>query len=422
MPETSARKEINRVAPLARELTAVGADRGATRLLGAALIVAFYYLSYRYPLQINSSTTSPSYSDTPTWLQVAKYGLFALLMGAGFVYFGVSRSVARFERVRVPPAITLLAAFAASWPLAQAALFRRADLVETGVFLAYSVLLLAVAPLLDVKPLIRITKAFVVLSVVVNVVQIALYVVNGRLPALAYAGTTSIRFGSIWDDPNGFAIVIALLLPIAWLSFRRGRVLTVLLLTASLALSQSVTGVVATLTGFAIVWLLQLRLSSSWLPAFLVVVLVAGAVEFASLSSSPVVATFLQGKAGSVQGHLDAITVFRSLQVQQFLGFAPITTPVESGYVDLVGTEGILFAILYVVMLVALAAKSHRNGMALQKKDPRRGLHFGISAFSIAVIIGLTNLPLHSVFPVNALVAVCLVIAFCVPNQKDALQ
>ena len=53
-------------------------DRLATNAFAALLVIAFYYLGYRYPLRINSSTTSPTYSDTPGWLQVGKYLLKGL--------------------------------------------------------------------------------------------------------------------------------------------------------------------------------------------------------------------------------------------------------------------------------------------------------------------------------------------------------
>lgn len=397
-------------------------DRGATRLVTFALLLVLYYLSYRYPLQINSSTTSPSYSDTPSSLQAAKYLLYAVLVGLAVVYFGTSRSVRSFARTIVPPAIVLGAASVAVWPVAQAILFKRADLVENGIFFALSVVVLLAAPVIRPAPVVRVLQWFTVIAIVVNGVQVLLYLAIGRLPALAYAGTISIRFGSLWDDPNGFAIAIAFVLPIAALGFKRFRIPIVLLLLGSLLLTQSVTGVVSTLAAVVIVWVLQLKVSSTWIPALLVVIAAGAAVQVASLVSNPVVESFVQGKAGSVQGHLNAFSILSDLGAGQLSGFDPMAVTVESGYVDMIGTEGVVYTLIYVVILLALLVRSMRNARASVIGSAGRALHFASATLSVAMLVGLTNLPLQSVFPLNALVAISLIIEFCAEPRSEDLR
>ncbi|ROS36267.1 hypothetical protein [Curtobacterium sp. PhB78] len=382
-----------------------------------ALVVAFYYLSYRYPFQINSSMTSPSYQDTPATLQAAKYGLFVGIAATALVYFSVSRARRPFIRVSVPPLVVLGLSVVALWPVAQAMLFGRPDLVETGVFFVLTVLYLLVAPELDVSGTLRTAKAFVVIALAVNLLQIGLYLAVGRLPALAYEGTTSIRFGSLWDDPNGFAVVIAYLLPVAAVGFRRFRILMVLLLLGSLVLTQSVTGIVATLAAVVIVWVLRLRLTSTWIPAFLVVVVIAAAVRLASLVSNPVVEAFVEGKSGSVQGHLEALTILDGLGLGQLLGFDPMLATVESGYVDLIGTEGVPFAVVYVLALLALLHRSMVNARGTD--DRSRAVHLASATLSVAILVALVNLPVQSVFPLNALVALSFAFEFCTPIRTE---
>ena len=43
-------------------------------------MLAFYYLAYRYPLQIGRSLTSPTYTDTPPALQTGKYVLIVAIL------------------------------------------------------------------------------------------------------------------------------------------------------------------------------------------------------------------------------------------------------------------------------------------------------------------------------------------------------
>lgn len=396
-----------------------GADRAASRLLAIVLILVLYYLSYRYPLQINSSLTSPSYSDTPAALQATKYALYAALAAAVALYFAVSRSRVIFERVPVPSGIVLATIVVTLWPVTQAVLFQRSDLIETGIFFLVPAIMLLAAPSIDVLPLRRILMAFVVVAVLVNIVQIALYLVEGRLPALAYAGTISIRFGSLWDDPNGFAVAIAYLLPIAAGAFRVLRVPLVILLLGSLVISQSVTGAVATVAAVIIVWILQLRISSAWIPAFLVVVFASLALRLSTLTSNPVVESFIQGKAGSVQGHLAALTVLEELRPEQLLGFSPTTELVESGYVDMLGTEGLVFSVIYVGLLIALAVRALRNARAGEAGALARPVHYASATLAVAMLIALVNLPVQSVFPLNALLAVSLIVEFCTRPRSE---
>src|SRR5450759_557644 len=58
-------------------------DGLVTGMVSALFIIGFYYLSYRYPLKINNSQTSPTYSDTPTWLQAGKYLFIAVVLAVG---------------------------------------------------------------------------------------------------------------------------------------------------------------------------------------------------------------------------------------------------------------------------------------------------------------------------------------------------
>ena len=52
----------------------------ATLLIGFALNLFLFYYIYRYALQMNSSDTSPTYSDTTFFWKVAKYLLLLAIL------------------------------------------------------------------------------------------------------------------------------------------------------------------------------------------------------------------------------------------------------------------------------------------------------------------------------------------------------
>src|SRR5258708_33838133 len=94
-----------------RNWTRIYLNKVPERSFWVALFIATAYLSYRYPLQINSSTTSQVYSDTPLSLQAGKFALIFLTccISAPFLLWK------RFNRLQA--GIVILTAMIFSFPL-----------------------------------------------------------------------------------------------------------------------------------------------------------------------------------------------------------------------------------------------------------------------------------------------------------------
>ena len=58
-----------------------------TKTFFAAVVLYLYYYSYRYVLKVNSTGTSPTYGDTPFFLQFAKYAILLFLVCALFLFY-----------------------------------------------------------------------------------------------------------------------------------------------------------------------------------------------------------------------------------------------------------------------------------------------------------------------------------------------
>jgi hypothetical protein len=187
-------------------------------LLLVASGVAVLYDSYRYPLRINDASTSPTYRNTPLSLQAGKYAVLALLavLLVGFAL----RDRRDLGRLRRSDALLLVLG---SYALVRSGL----AVLSTHSYSSLRVVLpfvcaipfaLVAAPWAAAKAgrssrFIQAAAAFggvvVVLDAAVNLVELALWRATGRLPALGYSHGL-VRFGGIWDDPNGTAAFSAL--------------------------------------------------------------------------------------------------------------------------------------------------------------------------------------------------------------------
>lgn len=60
----------------------------SNRIFWWVMVFSLLYSSYRYPLQINFSGTSPNYSDTPEILQMGKYLVLVCLVFISIIMEG----------------------------------------------------------------------------------------------------------------------------------------------------------------------------------------------------------------------------------------------------------------------------------------------------------------------------------------------
>lgn len=190
-----------------RQLSAIPA------LLITASVVAVLYDAYRYPLRINDSATSPTYRSTPLALQAGKYAILAVLAVAlVFVALRDRRRLARLRGIDILllalGSYALLRAGVAAAPTHSTASLRTILPFVCGIPFAVIGAAWVGAERDRLSAFVRGAAAFgsgvVVLHAAVNVVEMGLWATTGRLPALAYTHGL-VRFGGVWDDPNGCA-------------------------------------------------------------------------------------------------------------------------------------------------------------------------------------------------------------------------
>ena len=209
---------------LSSALSAVKRLSAVPALLLAASTVAVLYDAYRYPLRINDTATSSTYRNTPLALQAGKYAILGVL---AVVLLGVVlRDRRELARVRGGDLLLFgLGSYAVLRAgLAGVSAHSTASLHVVLPFVSGIPFAVAGASWVLAKPgrstaFVQAAAAFggavVVLHALVNLVEVGLWAATGRLPALGYSHGL-VRFGGIWDDPNGTAafsafVVIAVL-------------------------------------------------------------------------------------------------------------------------------------------------------------------------------------------------------------------
>ena len=397
------------------------------------LLLAFFYNSYRYPFQINATSTSPTYSPTPFIFKVGKYLIFALMYAAlGYARFYTQPRL-KLGTYR-QAAIIGVAFFLSFFPLLVGVIIRSIATIETGFFLCVAFMFhLYHRYQLPIEPLVRLLKWITLVAIGYNLMQILLFVTIGRLPALAYANSIAVRFGGPLDDPNGFGILIALLLGFSFYYFRgtvRSLVLGSLLL--SLLLTQSLTALAsvvlatggaalsyAVLTYRASKSLLWTGLLGAGVVVGLILVFLDEVVAFVNL--------FLLLKAGSIEGHAESAEVLLESDITHWLGIRSMNAFSETGYINLIVNLGVGYTLLFIAYGIRAMYRCLRWLVSPQHDRSTKSLALAMLLYLLTVYIGMLNLPLEQVFPINVVTAFCLGLSntslhpMATPNRQSVL-
>lgn len=384
-----------------------GTRRGRIELY--CLLTALYYLWYRYPFQINSSQTSPTYSDTPPLIEIGKYVLLAIIGIWALIQLLVmnasSHNWKKFHSIYalVDTAMVLLGVTVTL----KAILVRDSQLFEFGVvtILATPMVMATVRIRVNLKGIATILASFLIISLLVEGLEVFLYYHAGRLPALAYTDSVSVRFGALWDDPNGWGIFCSFLLPFALLFFRRK--LTKIVVTAgivgSLLFTQSITAII--LVPICTVLVLSTLSHRSFFGTRLALAGVAAVILMVLFWALPAgfVNDLISSKQGSILAHNQSLSVTPS--PLDMLGFGTSTTFLESGLLALIIKGGILDLLMVItigLVGVILGLRTLRR-VPETSSSTQLAVIAGATSFLLAVVCGSINLSYITVFPINYL-------------------
>ncbi len=180
------------------------------------LIFMYLFYFYRYPFKINSTLTSPTYHNTPLSIQIFKYVLFFIFYLVLIYIIHKNELLKKIDIKKIYGKIKWYIFFIV-YILISAVVFHLSslhmlirnssvDFIIKFVFFTPLLLLpIFFSNFRNVKYIIfYLFSMFLLINVSSDIIQLILFFTVHRLPALAYSGG-SVRFGGLWDDPNGSA-------------------------------------------------------------------------------------------------------------------------------------------------------------------------------------------------------------------------
>lgn len=392
-------------------------------LIACILALYLFYYSYRYILRMNSDLTSPTYGPTPFGFQFAKYAILAVL--CVLLLFSVIT-----KKIRPFPAVSyliILLLFAQN--VYAFVLIGSVDSMIAILCWLPALIVLLVDVRIGCGSVIKVIDFFLCFTIVYELLQIALYALVGRLPALAYptGKLTDVRFGGAWDDPNGFSVLLCFLIPYSVYRFRgKKRVLVTVLLALFMLLTWSMTGL-ACFVGILVLWgILYLRrhpdtvVSKGMVIAFSVIFFAAIGIALYLVFGSDSFSYFLQTKLGSFQGHMAGWDV-SSMSFGEFIGLTPNGMKPETSIIALINHGGVIHMLLFYAFGVAVLWNAYRNLCAVRRESKEFPLFAGILAYELAFLVASVNLPFVYSFSNFGIYAIFLTITFAKRREYASL-
>jgi hypothetical protein len=378
----------------------VDGERKATRnyLFWLAIALCAIYYCYRYPLQINDSGTSPTYSDTPTLLQAGKFVLAVPLIALSLLRW-LSSSLKIFNWP-----VVFCALFLCSFPFLKVLGEFDSQYVVLMFWMIFALTLVLGVGCITISAIDRCFCLLLWYSFATTFLQVLLFATIGRLPALAYAGTYSIRFGGFLDDPNGFPAILFLLMGWSYKRFKgRTRLVALGGLTICLFLTQSWTALgffLLVLFVFVLVRAFRRPITAIAAIAMLPMVGIV-AVRLAPLFQTGFLLEVMESKRGSIEGHVFPWEFWASRWKDWVLLGDSKYNAYESWWQAAVVNFGLVWFFAYFVLVIALLLGMWR---AYAKSTPEsKPVFSGLLLFGLFFFVGSVNLPFPVVFPINAL-------------------
>ena len=268
--------------------------------------------------------------------------------------------------------------------------------------IAALILVIATSPI-TVAALNRYFRFIFFYALASTLIEVILFLTIGRLPALAYVNSISVRFGGFLDDPNGFAALIYMLMGWAYYSFSgKKRLFAEIALLFCILLTQSFTAF-----GFLVLLALvfagyhQVRKPRP----FLVMSLVALFSIILISVWSPLIrliSLLIKLRSGSADVHLAQVTTTKMATGAYWFFGLPYYVSYESWWVGSLINFGIpwyLLSLVVIGMLVFFTFRAFRKA----RRTPYKAVISGIWMLSCYFLVGSVNLPYFKVFPINFL-------------------
>lgn len=372
-------------------------EKSIQNLILIIFFVFNVYYFYRYIFKYNSEMTSPTYSDTPMGLQIAKYILAVAVIFLVFVYLYRSNVKIKIGLIEKVLAIGTIYVLIKSLQQSSFELFAKRYL-----FLICAYAIMFVKDTSYEKGLINVNIVLFVYHLCYSLFQISLYIFSKRLPALAYEGGL-VRFGGGWDDPNAFAIY--LIIPFCYIlsrilqtKFNRKTLLLYLSLISCIAmeiLTFSFMGYFCFLLA-ALFVLIRFR-SNGKIWAMVIFAFLIGLIIF--LLRYQAILELISSKLGSITIHLEELKLHISND-DKLVGllFGDNKFNFSENYFNLIFMN---YGLIYLVAFISTAVYFVYISYKVYALDKTNSFNFIVFVFISIFSVCQFGLPYSILFPVN---------------------
>jgi hypothetical protein len=279
---------------------------------------------------------------------------------------------------------------------------------NTGIFFAVPIVLHTISNCkIRFSELNKAISFVIKTALIVNTIQVYLFWYFGRLPALAYYGSISVRFGSFLDAPNEFGIMLPWFFAFSC-QYYQGKERLIILggLFLSLLLTQSMTAIATFVIVILLVFLpfyfgkfYKYRIGTFLSILFLSLL----ALTFYDDAYS-FLQTFMELKVDSVDVHLGGVELLYEMDFFNIFGFQPMNTWSELFYVGVLVNFGFIYLCLYVLVLCWFIGLAFVRCAKSQDRH-KQIFYFGVGCYLLSLLIGNINLPYSASYPLNLLQA-----------------
>ena len=381
------------------------------------LVLCFYYYSYRYIFQYNSESTSPTYSETPELFKLFKY---ILLAGLSIVLIYIKwRCKKQYIAKRSKNLLFLIIIWSLLLAL-NGIIFNELETIKIVLVYFFPIILIVNGCFdVDMKRISSFFIFFFYYSVVYELVQVLLFLLVGRLPALAYENSFSVRFGGPWDDPNGFGIFLSFFFPFFFFHFKsvRIRFLSLFVCLIMLLLTQSGTAVIAVGASSSMFFILYKRERKHKKILKISFVFVSILITYYFMSQTSFWEAFIEQKSGSIEGHKESYEYLRKMDGFEFV-FGLSNFGGESSVIELISRWGVFYYLLFLNIMF-------RNLYILFKfvRITKSPFWMGAFNYQLCYVIAMTNIPVLRAFYLSLFSSIILGLSevFYSYNVRSAL-
>lgn len=358
------------------------------------LAVSMFYFSYRYVFKWANDMSSGTYSNTPVIVQIMKYVICMVLVLISFVF-----ALMNGKPLKTHGNISLAILFV--FTSSVYAFLNVRDQNTLMIFVGISIMFgmcLTIQGDINFDFLNKLFVFFINANIIYEFIQIVLYILKGRLPAIAWvdASLMEVRFGGIFDDPFALSLFISFLIPYIFHKYHgKKRMVYFIIHTIMLVLTWTLTSIFALFGVFILDRLYVLAKGRKW-NAVITMLLLGGTgigVIFVILYGGPLLNRILGVKVGSIATHLETWSL-DGLSILTFLGLAPKAHYAETSISKLLFTNGIFFTIIFYSLGLCSVRRFRRiiDNLSLEMMN-YKPIFLGMMYYQLTFLIGSINLP-----------------------------